>query len=154
MGISSKFAAVAVCSVAAGWALIHFGVVRNPMEPALYAHCEEVLKKRLKSPSSYNRITMLPREKVVSWQEYERYHPGLKNSSAGRALERLAADGGDKPILSEVFIEYDAKNAYGTLARGTSKCSYANIGDKDVLEFLVKIDGLTHTEWLLAALKN
>ncbi|MBC7280011.1 hypothetical protein [Hoeflea sp.] len=155
MSAAKKFIVVVAAGLSAGAALAYFGVIDNPLEPALYAKCEDVLKRRLKSPSSYKRVKMWPSEKSLSAEQYAVEKPDMADSSYG--LKKLAdiESGALKPVLRQVLIEYDAQNGFGAAIRGAAKCSYVADSSNDrILGIMVRINGKTHTDWLVESIRN
>lgn len=130
----------------------------NPFEPKLYSVCEEVLKERLRSPSGYKRVEISAYENkmtIADWlSEANRDTP----SSAG--TNKIIAEGmerrGETPVRHKLYISYDAPNAYGTLVRGLSECTYVSSDGKTThaSRFNVKIDGKTNHERLMDAVKD
>jgi hypothetical protein len=128
--------------------------------------CETEIADRLRSPSSYKRV------------KFDYYPEALDAEAYGRAaLEELAnerspnvlkfrrtivedrkrdvAAGTLQPIVHSAFVSYDADNVYGTAIRGLSQCTYFDdSGDGNITDFMVKVDGDTHTDYLIKALKR
>ncbi|WCA60301.1 hypothetical protein G6M16_007230 [Agrobacterium tumefaciens] len=128
------------------------------MTPKLVTVCEDVLKERLRSPSTYKRIEVTDAEdKILSRDEYlMRMRDDGVSSAEMQANLRSFDDGRDKPTIFRRFISYDASNAYGVPVRGTTECEYlSSRGDESsVSKFSVRVNGKTGTEWIIDSIKS
>ncbi|THK34642.1 hypothetical protein EHS39_29415 [Ensifer sp. MPMI2T] len=118
--------------------------------------CEETLKERLRSPSGYQRIEITRYEEKMDRSEYQAYLEANEKLAERREFEMRWFDQGNKePTLFEIYINYDAPNAYGTLIRGLVSCEYLDDdGDKSNADsYSVKVDGKTKTEWIVEQIR-
>lgn len=130
------------------------------LERTFIASCEEVLKERLRAPSTYVRVEkpeVRVETRTIADQEFESmvdsegYSPLLK----GLAREQRAA--GEAYVESTWYsttIRYDAENAFGTPMRGIASCasgeSYTGTPSGfDVGRSGVVVAGKTQIEWVL-----
>ena len=137
--------------------------------------CIEALKKRLKSPSSFQLInkTDVSKKVIVSGEDEKvlraRYSELIAKDKettltqkedlelARMDLKILGLNDvkngrGEGAKLLSVIVEYDAQNAFGALIRGIERCEYnAPLGDfgsyADHDDVL--IGGKTYTDWLI-----
>lgn len=137
-------------------------------QSAFVSDCEAVLKERLRSPSTYKRITV---SKLVrdegSDDDYLDIHSAAdrleKNESYRRTPQMKEFDdamirmrrAGKLERLS-IWLEYDAANGFGTPIRGHSECSYYIDKGTSYLKSRrfsnPRIDGKTALEWSLDGL--
>lgn len=97
----------------------------NPFESKLYGVCEDALKERLRSPSTYERVRLTARDEQISAEAYE-----IGSGHPLTDTERTVIQQGAVPHRHVVIIEYDAANAYGTPVRGAAECiHYSLTGD-------------------------
>lgn len=89
-------------------------------EPPEIAECEADAQRDLRSPSTYKRI------------EAKRFTNPPEPGKINAARERFGLEGHkDADIgLIDVFIEYDAANAYGTPIRSMEHCQWLTIAGK------------------------
>ncbi|GGG77714.1 hypothetical protein GCM10011415_28300 [Salipiger pallidus] len=127
--------------------------------------CEDTLKKRLKAPSTYRRLsdphiaesvatlddykgwTDNP-EKKASDQDRQARNPKLAEMQAAQTRRFLL----DEHTLKRAIIEYEAANSYGTPIRGYALCTFADPSPESFSDFdrqNVMIDGRTAFEWSL-----
>lgn len=131
-------------------------------EDRFYEECVRVLKKRLKSPSSYllterTRLSDKPLslEEAMGWDENPEKEASDRESENGRRLiqarEALIASNGI--MRSELIIRYEATNSYGALISGVSSCTTNDL-KRDFRFSLhdsfkrVEVDGLSEIDWL------
>lgn len=146
---------------AAGWWWLRGGSVAH-----FQAACEAEIGDRLRSPSSYKRIKFDYFPEALDAEAYGRAaleeltsetSPNVLKFRRSMMEERKAevAAGTLKPILHSAFVSYDADNAYGTAIRGLSQCTYFDgAGDGKIMDFKVTVDGDTHSDYLIKALKR
>jgi hypothetical protein len=130
----------------------------------MVAACEDVIKDRLKSPSSYQRVAVRERASEV---EIDRYRilrimeNANEKSETVRKANRILLDyeledmrSGKKPLAKELVatFEYDAANAFGVLIRGYAECKFISAGTKPS-GYNVQVDGSTQTDWLVNRMK-
>jgi len=119
-------------------------------DPKLVQICEELIKDRLRSPSTYQRREASQYDNLVSLEKAKEYIPDMTKTQ-----ERSISEGRSRPTRFEAFIKYEAANAYGTPVAGLSMCEY--FSSSGTLEYAnktnVKIDGKTSTERLIDSLK-
>lgn len=128
--------------------------------------CEHVLKQRLKSPSSYQRLSdpIITKEKSTFEDKLGWTNPDKKRADTAtltadpEKLERHKQQetifGLGEHTLIRAYLEYEASNSYGALIRGYAECTHSDISpDKftDLDKMSVMIDGYTHVDWLLSA---
>lgn len=139
-------------------------------ESAFIEACEEVLKKRLASPSSYKRIEATEilrspgnvddyleitnptyaaiREETLAKDE------NAREAAAARLDYFMAAD----PERIAVVITYDASNSFGAVLRGKTECSdYVAKGrdwDKSTSFSGPRINGITNMSWLIIQMRR
>ena len=114
--------------------------------------CEEALKDRLRSPSSYKRIEITRDDKILTRDEFLVELQATKGGQATLPLRLQSFDEGRiKPTLLRAYMEYDAPNAFGVMIRGLSVCEKLTDdgSEANIIPQLVRIDGKTHTRWLL-----
>ena len=131
----------------------------NVFDSKMTKLCEGAIQKRLRSPSTYERVEITPagEKKFSDRQEFLNYladnedFPPLRSSYIG-LFDAKKAD----PTVYALFISYDAQNAYGAPVRDHVMCDYFSIdgSPSDVSESNVKIDGKTHIEWLVDQASN
>ncbi|MBW8320039.1 MAG: hypothetical protein K0M49_12790 [Arenimonas sp.] len=130
----------------------------NFFDSELVVACEETLKKRLRSPSSYERIELTSRSTELNTRD-EVKAKLIAHGHDGALLEAQLRDfdsGTAKPTEFSLLIEYDAPNAYGTMLRDVSKCEYFSMSGRvdRASWFNVKVDGQTDIEWFTERLKK
>lgn len=122
--------------------------------------CEDVLKERLKSPSSYKRISTFESSQLLDEREYAEY---LTTRGESEAVQEWAMkefkSGSIKPTNFSILIEYDADNSYGAAIRGYATCTYiSDYGrrpeDRKLAKFIVQVDGENSIEWLRQQLQQ
>lgn len=134
----------------------------NPFESKMVGACEEVLKKRLKSPSSYARIDLRESRRDVPLDEYKAAELAMVakvySNPETAAIERARIDRDIErfqksktfPVEFEKTIEYDAANSYGALLRDISRCTYvSDTADESQASTLsVIVDGDSWIDWI------
>lgn len=97
------------------------------------AACEVFLKGGLRSPSTYHRVSVNsydgplgePALTQMREEDAERDRGNPEWAKIKRGLEaQTPAAQRSQDTLREVFIEYDAANAYGTPIRGAQQCGF------------------------------
>jgi hypothetical protein len=122
----------------------------------LVTACEIALKKRLAAPSKYRRISVTERQMPILLEAY------LSENEPSETIRRfyrgMASEGlGEKPIKSLATIEYEAANTLGVPIRSFAECSYDSINKQtasEVSEHTVKVNGKTHSDYLLSEVKR
>jgi len=128
--------------------------------------CETVLAKRLRSPSSYQRIevtkgdqALTPQEfKVLRIDEIDAPRNAAYRDVNTRTLDQQMAELASSkiaPMKFVRFISYDAANGYGALVRSTAECDYlsADASLSHISEYDVRVDGKTEFEDLDARVR-
>ena len=120
----------------------------------LLAACEDVLKRRLAAPSSYRLIDTIEQRHDLDADQWASF-AALDGTTgpSGIAFGRQQIEAGERtPALHSLFISYDALDTSGTAIRQAAHCTYiADNGDAGrASQHSVRIDGLTHSEWLAA----
>jgi len=140
--------------------------------------CVEAIKKRLKSPSSFQFIKTTDISEPIAVaneemqalrvrlrdgrEEYKRMNlkenPTLEESKALLEYARAEAKfanlyaNQEDAMLFSILVEYDAQNSFGAMLRGIESCEYTSWGgsfDNRLDYDDVLIDGKTYTNWLL-----
>ena len=124
-------------------------LLRFVTDSELVRVCEEQIKERLRSPSTYVRIEATEYPKLVLQDEIELFDDDITMTEQ-RAIEEGRYD----PTNFEIFIKYEAANAYGTPVAGLSMCEYFSISGKaeNIFSFNVKVDGETNHDQMLRAI--
>jgi hypothetical protein len=132
---------------------------RNP-EAEFIAACEDVLKERLKAPSTYRRIETTPvRVFDGSYDQKKGYDlvPERKaedEATYARNKTQRELNGHFRkwheqdPEMMEVIITSDAENGFGTPVRGRSICRdslWTTDTNPDVM--MPKVDGYSALDW-------
>ena len=128
------------------------------MTPKLVTVCEDLLKDRLNSPSSYKRIEVSDgSSKLLTRDEYAKQmaSDGLSKTIAEFDLKAFD-EGTNKPTVFRYFISYDASNGFGVPLRRTAECEYfSRTGEEgDASKYSTKVNGKTGTDWLLDAVNG
>jgi hypothetical protein len=143
----------------------------NPFEDKLVILCENELKNRLKSPSSYTRVSAefsqtsipIPEWKdILITQASGKYGGGRKLTlqSNLRYIEEHAEDikSGKypSPTRFNIHFQYDAQNGFGAMIRGGSLCEFVSSNDSnsEAAYYNVKVDGFDHSEYLIESIKQ
>lgn len=116
--------------------------------------CEQVLKKRLKSPSGYQRIDFILDNQSLSVADYLVAFDKLYGTPATDHYKQQAASGA--PTLFRILIEYDAPNEFGVPIRAVSICDTVDaVAEfRQTSDFYIRIDDLTTAQWLIEGLKQ
>lgn len=122
----------------------------SPSDSKLVSGCEAQIKERLRSPSTYNRISVREYSEPVPADVYIQEREKLDTPRVVEYERGRLADGSIKPTNHIAIIEYDAANVYGTPIRSFSKCEYRTSQPRldDVMAPLIKVDGATNLERL------
>lgn len=128
--------------------------------------CGETIKKRLKSPSSYQEIgaSDMVRRPATLDEHLGHFTPEQKQKSEAlaranydyRELQKMRVEtfGTFKPDLVQITLTYEASNSYGVMLRRTVICLGVVPPEKDFDDLGVMgpaVDGETHFQWLLSA---
>ncbi|NTA79552.1 hypothetical protein G6L13_03515 [Agrobacterium tumefaciens] len=127
----------------------------NLFEPALYRTCEDAFKERLKSPSSYKRISVSSEKN--SADEIAFFLSRDIREEGRRDIYRKAwALSKPSFIRHHVTFTYDAKNTFGAELRGRFECEYYSDKETaaDAASYDVVVDGKTNLEWLASRTSN
>ena len=106
------------------------------------ASCEEAAKLRLRSPSTYRRVSSneLTPENITA-EQFLSSHSNSQHARDALAQKNAA------PVRLRAFISYDAANAYGTPVRDTVECTYDAAGLADIPgPYTVRLNGSTALE--------
>ena len=89
-------------------------------EPPEIAECEADAQRDLRSPSTYKRI------------EANRFVNPPESGEINAARQRFGLDGIEDAAIGliNVYIEYDAANAYGTPIRSMEHCQWLTVAGK------------------------
>ncbi len=120
-------------------------------EAKIVTACENVIKKRLRSPSGYRRVDITRSEKALDRADYYNYLYARESSSPLRdKLNKQFERGEVKPVTYTVHITYDAPNAFNAPIRGASVCEYTSEQGSDggATDANVEVDGKTQLQWL------
>lgn len=122
----------------------------------LVTACETALKKYLRSPSGYQRISIERIDAAWSKEEFENFISDKKTKLQVENYRKQYNSGELKPTNFGLLISYDAPNAFGTKIRDKDTCEYSNVygEEKEANEFTVKINGKTYSEALLEQVKQ
>ncbi|MGD9918002.1 MAG: hypothetical protein AB7U46_08275 [Paenirhodobacter sp.] len=122
------------------------GLLNRFVDPKLVQICEGLVKDRLRSPSTYRRIKVTQYSEAVSLEKARALDPKMTQTEV-----RAITEGRAKPTNFQVFITFEAANAFGTPVSGLSLCEYYSAFGDDTYasKFSVKIDGKTSTDWLI-----
>lgn len=148
---------IAVGVIVFGAAAITYELTR---EPPLYSACEEVLKDRLRAPSTYKRVSIYSRTETVDGDELVEPIPAGATKEMRDVMEsRNSLYSGRRVTKYTVAIEYDAANGYGTPLRGTALCEDHSFGTTNIDDYNPgflnpKVDGYSKIDWITKSLKN
>jgi hypothetical protein len=119
----------------------------NLFEPAMVGVCEQALQQRLRSPTGYKRINVSHYETPLNRQQFEQKLAG--EPPANRTMALWGFDNGTtKPTHIQVFLTYDAPNAYGTPVREAAMCEYTKLTEVIPRPDNVLINGKTNFQWI------
>lgn len=126
--------------------------------------CEDAIKERLKSPSSYRELSISEvTRRPATLDEYLGIHSEKQRQSRAklmredykyRDLAKSMEDSFSTMRLDyvEIFVTYEASNSYGAMIKGIAKCS-GNVRPDEPFDDLgvtgPAINGQTHLQWLL-----
>jgi hypothetical protein len=133
--------------------------------------CEDIIKERLKAPSTYHRVDLYgPLISMGTWQEAMGWDfPEKKESSllssARSEMSKRAHDTMVKlytdspPTIARLFIDYEAANSFGVPIPQKSVCQTVVHADGELLDALpnlaLLVDGFSSMEWSVEqVLKN
>ncbi|MDB5681676.1 MAG: hypothetical protein JWO16_1481 [Sphingomonas bacterium] len=90
------------------------------------AACESYLKKKLKSPATYQRVDVKSYDEGPMTLDAFRTSMGLLPTAQADELGKLDSQllKGRKISKRQVFVTYDAANAFGTPIRGIEVCTF------------------------------
>lgn len=119
--------------------------------------CEESLKERLRSPSSYMRIKCQGPYSEAANEESYLDHDRSQAWSEVDSNVKSQIQAGELQITKS-FIEYEAANGFGASIRGLSSCTVdhrkATTLPDAVRYFGPNIDGLSHTQWIISQIES
>ena len=138
----------------------------GPSEPTFYERCVEVLKERLKSPSSYKLIRTLPAKinKATQDEYFGWYTPDQKREALSKIQsdkDRQSLHSVDQAIFdngnawhAQLLFEYESSNAYGASIKNAGECTAIILSRNSAVnlsEFSksddIRINGLTAFYW-------
>ncbi|MDO6526950.1 hypothetical protein Q4519_14785 [Motilimonas sp. 1_MG-2023] len=148
-------------------ALVLSGCIGNP-KTAFVEACSEIMKDRLKSPSSYQ---VLDSSDILyepfTLEYWEKNNPMDKYADLDKVkfwqsmrdlAEQQEKNGNNK--VAKIIIKYEAKNAYGTPIASEMLCKYETKGPEvpsdvdDFNLFEVHVNGMTKSDWLMSQIKK
>jgi hypothetical protein len=142
----TRFSAAIYLSIA-GLAVTACNLFASP----LVASCEAALKKQLAAPSTYRQIQVTETQSPISADDY------LKANEQSETVRRFLQKMNIQPVRARAIIEYEASNRYGVPLRSFVECLYdaqSADGVSNVNEHSVKVNGKTHTDYLIDATKK
>jgi hypothetical protein len=126
----------------------------------LTSECEEEIKRRLLSPSSYERLSLWTKKELIdSSKSYENiafkyrdiigFDPDKIYNWADQ-YEKIKKSNGTAPVMYTLHFEYDSSNAFGTKIRGRSSCNYIS-NDGKISNYIsgmteIVVDGQTYMQ--------
>jgi hypothetical protein len=114
----------------------------------MIAACEAALKKRLVQPSSYRQIEAVARVEPLALDVYY-----ALNTGESKAVQNFRRQSGATAQRVVAVLDYNAAVPAGGTVRRAAECTYETIGKIDgISEHVVRIDGKSHTEWLVTQL--
>lgn len=115
--------------------------------------CEEVLKERLGAPSTYALIGWRLSSEPVDPDDYlSRIGSDRIEYPASYERDlREITEGIVVPTRHIIDINYDAANAFGVSIRDWAVCDLVSGSAEPPTGGSVRIDGITHLDWLLGA---
>lgn len=120
--------------------------------------CEEILKVRLRSPSTYQRIEVISHTKTgLTVEEWVAEHGTRKSQGVQQSdidYGKIIAHLGESFTLNQLLISYDAANAFGTPVRTTALCTFPSVDgdDSGASTYNVQVDGLSASDWRMRGL--
>jgi hypothetical protein len=160
--MNSKLAMVLLAAVVASWASWKFIF---SFDAKFGAACESVLSDRLKSPSSYKRISFERSEEELTEMEFvKKEEAEMADENSPNVLKfkkqqmeiraKGVAAGTVRPKIFVADIEYDASNSFGTPLRSYARCEfYSGDGSTDFYAHEIKVDGLSSTDFLIKGIE-
>ena len=130
--------------------------------------CENVLKERLKAPTTYKRLkatnvtkSVATLEQYLGWYTPEMVARKKKQLKSNVHMRKINASqvelfNAGKYFIYEIYVEYTASNSYGTPVRNEARCNlvtpYSTLENaaKDDVEKLsrkVDVNGLPSRGW-------
>jgi hypothetical protein len=92
-------------------------------QPEEVRACEAFIKERLRSPVTYHRAELtVGGDEPVTQAKFDEQYIGSKPGELSKLLRARVK--GKQLALRNVFIHYDADNAYGTPIRGLEMCEF------------------------------
>ena len=133
----------------AGVAYLKPDLLRLITDSELVRVCEEQIKERLRSPSTFVRTEVNEYSKPISLAELASFDDDITMTQ-----RQAIVDGRNVPTNFEIFIKYDAANAYGTPVAGLSMCEYFSISGKidSIFSFNMKVDGETNQDRMIRSI--
>lgn len=140
----------------------------STIEAQFLTACDGAMKDRLKSPSTYARVSANFRHETMQIGDYV----DLKNKAiasllpsqdtSGRRAKlyadqiQLAKDGKTAPTQTSALISYDVENSFGANIRASFDCNYIDDDGKDMRfnSSWVMIDGETLLDWTVRLSQN
>lgn len=140
---------VVLCLVLAVGAAASGYVYLSSDERLFFSACEESLKERLLSRSTYKRND-LEHFKVfgMALEEYMDYYPDDNSSRTMIELGYL------KPVKYKGYINYESGNAFGAKISGVASCEYIGFSISHITKHNVKVNGMTVTEWMSSRIRE
>jgi hypothetical protein len=143
----------------------------NPFGEDIVGLCENELKSRLKSPSTYSLVSAdysassipIPEWKdILTARSKGKYASETEESlkrqfrSLDDHAEEMKTGKYPSPTRFNVFIQYDAQNGFGAMIRGRSLCEYLSSNDSNskAASYNIKVDGFDHSEYLIESIKQ
>lgn len=119
--------------------------------------CEDILKKRLKSPSSYKRLSCKrPIQNTVSKDEYLTYFPEKTWDELSLFKKKQLEN--SELQLTEFSIRYEAKNSYGASIAEYANCAVMHEVDSSFMPHIpitsIRVNGMTSVDWSLNRYKR
>lgn len=122
-----------VCSVAA----IALVPGQDAQNAAMTDACSSIIKSRMKSPASYSMEKALISSKELSGEERDKKIDSLQTD----ALREGVRNGLFTLKSAEIFVYFNASNAFGVQLKGLGKCEYSIFSKDWVSLESVIIDG-------------
>jgi hypothetical protein len=133
--------------------------------------CESELMDRLKSPSTYVRISAeISKERlsISDWKDVLIARSKGKYPTESAVMLKLDLQDLDdsakekkignqpSPTRFSVFFNYDAQNGFGALVRGQSNCEYLSSKDDitNASKYNVTVDGFSRSQYLVESVKR
>lgn len=112
--------------------------------------CEAEIKSRLRSPAGYARVEVAYAREPLSPDRYLAKRQEDGEEELPDFIRKMVEEGRYKSAYYTAFVSHDAPNAFGTLIRGASKCTYlSREGDLESLDKMsIRINGKNFLERL------